>query len=139
MNVFTSLHGYSDVGLLALRWAIGAIFLVHGLRKRAMWSMKPSQQMPAGLLNILRLLSIAEPLGGLALVLGFLTQLAALGLAIVMVGAIDLKARKMKLAFSPQDTSKSGWEIDFILLAGSVALFFTGAGAYALDRLWFAL
>ncbi|HLC55235.1 MAG TPA: DoxX family membrane protein, partial [Candidatus Nanoarchaeia archaeon] len=37
------------------------------------------------------LLGIAETLGGLAVIIGFLTQLAGLGLALTMVGAIYMK------------------------------------------------
>lgn len=137
MGVFASLHQWSDVGLLALRIGVGAIFLAHGRQKKAMWSMQPSEKLPAGMLNILRLLSICEPLGGIALILGFLTQLAALGLGIIMLGAINLKAGKMKQPFAASGTV--GWEFDFVLLAGTIALFFTGAGAWALDRIWFGL
>src|SRR6266540_1925346 len=87
MAFFASLHHFSDVALLVLRLGLGAVFLSHGLGKRKLWSMQPSQQMPAGMLRNLRILSIAEPAGGLGLLVGFLTQHAALGLVIVMLGA----------------------------------------------------
>src|SRR6266702_6802805 len=44
-----------------------------------------------GLLSLLRVLSIAEPLGGLATLTGLLTQAAAAGFILVMLGAIRLK------------------------------------------------
>ncbi len=91
MNFLVSLNDLTDWGLLALRLAIAAIFLVHGMQKRAMWNAQPSEQMPAQMLRIIRILSIAEPLGGLAMVLGFLTQFASVGLGIIMLGAINLK------------------------------------------------
>ena len=137
MNIFMSLHQDTDLGLLVLRVVIGVIFLVHGLQKRAMWKMQANDKLPAGLLNILRLLSICEPLGGIAMVVGFLTQLAALGLGVIMLGAINLKGRTRKVPFAPRD--QAGWEFDLMILGGVVALFFAGAGAYALDRLWFGL
>ncbi len=77
-----------DVALLLLRAGLGAIFIVHGREKRKFWKMQPSAQLPAGLLRTLRFLSIAEPAGGLAVLVGFLTQPAALGLALVMLGAL---------------------------------------------------
>ncbi len=137
MGFFISLHQGADLGLLALRLVIGAIFLVHGLQKRPMWKMQPNDKLSAGLLNVLRLLSICEPLGGIAMVVGFLTQLAALGLGIIMLGAINLKGRTRKVPFAPRD--QAGWEFDFMILGGLVALFFIGAGAYALDHVWLGL
>ena len=137
MDVFASLHSLSDIGLFALRFGIGIIFVFHGNHKRAMWKMEPSEQLPAGLLKILRLLSICEPLGGIAMIFGFLTQLAALGLGIIMLGAINLKANKMKQPFAGRQNA--GWEFDFILLAGCVSVFFSGAGSIALDRMLFGL
>ena len=88
MSFFVSLHQLSNVALLILRLALGTIFLVHGTHKRKLWQVQPSPQMPVGLLRTLRFFSIAEPAGGLAVLVGLLTRLAALGLALVMVGAI---------------------------------------------------
>jgi putative oxidoreductase len=91
--------------------------------------------MPASFLAQLKVLSIAEPLGALALFVGFLTQPAAAGMVIIMLGAIRLKAGKMQRKFSID----GGWELDFVLLAAALALIFLGAGAVSLDRLLFGL
>ncbi len=138
MQIFTALHAYGDTGLLVLRLAIGAIFLVHGLAKRAMWKMQPSEQMPAKMIGIMKLLSICEPLGAVAMFSGFLTQLAAVCLGIIMLGAINLKIKMMKKKFFDQG-SGGGWELDFIILAVCVSLAIAGAGAFSLDRLLFSL
>jgi putative oxidoreductase len=130
MGFFTGLHHLSDWALFALRLGVGASFLAHGIQKSAMWKMQPSAQMPAGMLSILRLLSIVEPLGAVAVLVGFLTQPAAAGLAIIMLGAIRLKAVQMHRGF----TGDGGWELDFMLLAAAVALFISGAGRLSLDR-----
>ena len=135
MGFFAQLHHLSDWGLVALRLGVGVTFLVHGIQKRAMWKMQPSAQMPASLLSILRLLSIAEPLGGLAVLTGFLTQLAAAGFVIVMLGAINLKARQMHKPF----TGDGGWELDYSLLAAAIALLILGAGGISIDRVLFGL
>lgn len=129
MQVFAQLHTLTDWGLLVLRVGLGVTFLVHGIQKRAMWKMQPSAQMPAGLLSILRLLSIAEPLGGVAAITGFLTQLAAAGFVIIMLGAINLKARQLHKGF----TGDGGWELDYVLLSAAVALLILGAGRISLD------
>jgi putative oxidoreductase len=131
MGFFTGLQHLSDWALLALRLGVGVTFLVHGIQKSAMWKMQPSAQLPAGMLSVLRLLSIVEPLGGVGVLVGFLTQAAAAGLAIIMLGAIRLKAVQMHRRF----TGDGGWELDFILLAAAIALFISGAGKLSLDRM----
>lgn len=132
MEFLENLHQYSDYGLLALRIALGIIFLVHGTMKWAMWKMQPSAQMSGGMLNMMRFLSIAEPLGGLAILTGFLTQLAAIGLSLVMLGALYFKITKWKVPFMSQNNT--GWEFDLMNLAGLITLLLMGGGAYALDQ-----
>ncbi|PYO59425.1 MAG: DoxX family protein [Gemmatimonadetes bacterium] len=135
MTVLSSLHQFSDWGLFALRLGVGTVFLVHGSQKRAMWRMQPSVPMPAGLLSLLKVLSIAEPLGGLATLVGLLTQAAAAGFILVMLGAIRLKVQQMHKGF----TGEGGWEFEFLLLVGAIALLLLGAGKFALDRLLFGI
>jgi len=133
-DFFVSLiYNYGDWGPLALRIAVGVIFLVHGVKKFKMWKMQSSDQMPKGMLNLMRFLSIVEPLGGLAILAGFMTQLAAVGLGLIMLGALRFKIFVWKTPFYMPD--KNGWEIDLIILAAVVALLFIGPGALSLD--WF--
>jgi putative oxidoreductase len=135
MGFFAHLHQLTNWALVALRLGVGAVFLVHGTQKRAMWKMQPSPQMPAPLLSLLRVLAIAEPLAALALLIGLFTQLAAAGLCVVMVGAIRLKTAQMHKGFS----GDGGWEFEFILLVAAFALLIAGAGRFALDRLLFGI
>lgn len=79
----------------------------------------------------MKFLAIVEPLGGIAVIIGFLTQLAALGFAIIMIGAIYLKSNQMNKKFADE----GGWEFDFVLLFMSVALFIAGPGAISIDAL----
>ena len=130
---FSSLLG--DWALFALRIGIATSFIIHGSQKWPMWKMEPSAQMPASMLSLLRFLSIVEPLGGVAVLLGFLTQVAAAGFGIIMIGAIRLKAIQMHKKFG----EAGGWELDFILLAGAIGLFFLGGGQFSLDRLLFRI
>ena len=136
MDLFISLYDYADVGALLLRLVIGAIFLVHGVQKIKMWRMQASEQMPIGLLWTMRLLSIVEPLGGIAMALGVLTPFAALGFAVIMLGAISMK-QKWQTPFAAHD--KTGWEFDLMILAVVVALLFFGPGEYSIDRYWWGL
>ncbi len=137
MGFFTSLHQFSDFALLILRLALGTVFLFHGLPKKGLWSAQPSDQLPAGLLTRLRILSIAEPAGALGLIFGLLTQLAGLGLVIVMVGAITFLRTKAHRKF--KEANAPGWEFEFMLLVVALALAILGGGKYALDRVVFGI
>jgi putative oxidoreductase len=129
--MMNGLKRYADIGHLLLRLVIAAIFLYHGTQKWALWSAQP-EGMSSGLLTIMKILSIAEPLGAVALILGLWTRLASLGLAIIMIGAIYMKAVVWGMGFAtPQGP---GWEFDLIILAGCIALLFEGAGKYSVDQ-----
>jgi uncharacterized membrane protein YphA (DoxX/SURF4 family) len=43
-----------------------------------------------------------------------------------------VKRRLMKTSFMGQQTT-AGWELDFAMLVGALALLFAGAGGFALD------
>ncbi len=119
--------------LLVLRIAVGIVFLVHGFQKFGMWKMQPSEQMPSNMLTIMRILSIAEPLGGLGILVGFLTRPASIGIGIIMLGAIYLKTSKWNRKF----TGDGGWEYDVVLLAAVITLLIAGAGTFSVDYVIF--
>jgi len=137
MEFFISLYNFNDIGLLALRLVVGAIFWVHGIKKWSMWKVQPSAEMPAKMVYLMRLLAIVEPLGALAIVFGFFTQLAALGIGIIMLGAIWMKITTWKIHFA--EDQKSGWEFDLTNLVICLYLFLVGAGMISLDRYFFGI
>ena len=125
------IEGFADLGLLALRIALGAVFIYHGLPKlRNSGAMAKAMGFPA---VAILLLGAVEALGGLASLAGFWTQIAGIGLAVVMLGALYHKLAKWKVPFSAHD--KMGWEFDLVLLAGAIALVALGAGAYSADAM----
>lgn len=128
------LHGWSDVSLLLMRIALGAVFLAHGKMKWSMWKTpEPGEQ--NSMRNMMRFLSIVEPLGGLAVIAGFFTQFAAAGFVLIMLGAIWFKIKAWKLPFI--GVNATGWEFDLMNLVASLVLVTAGAGMYSLDRwLW---
>jgi uncharacterized membrane protein YphA (DoxX/SURF4 family) len=128
--MFLDFSRWSDLALLALRIAVAAIFWVHGRSKAGTWKAQPSPQTPAPMLNLMRTLSVAEPLGALAMLTGVLSQFAAIGFMLVMGGAIYMKIRLWKTPFFAHD--KTGWELDLLVLAASFALLILGPGAYTL-------
>jgi putative oxidoreductase len=120
-----------DTALLVLRLVVAAVFLYAGSAKWPFWS-APPEGMSVLLLNVMKFLSVVEPLGSLALVLGVLTRWAAAGLSIIMVGAIFFARLTLHagLFTTPQGT---GLDYNLLILASCVALLAFGAGGWSLD------
>jgi len=111
----------NDLSIFLLRAAVGLIFLIHGTQKWKMWKMQPSEQMPAKMISMMKMLSVAEPLAGLLLISGIFIQWAAIALAVIMIGAIYFKVLVWKKKF----TEVGGWEFDLLLLIASLAILFS--------------
>jgi uncharacterized membrane protein YphA (DoxX/SURF4 family) len=112
----------SDLAVLVLRLGVAAIFLAHGTMKIKNWTNLP---------GLMRFLGVVEPLGALGVLTGVLMQPAALGLSIIMLGAIPMHIAKWHQGFiSPQGP---GWSYPFITLAGTLALLILGEpGVYSI-------
>lgn len=121
MKAFTM---HTDLGLLLLRLSVGAVFIYHGLLKWGFFS-GGSIALPSD--PLMATLSIVEPILGLLLVLGVFTPLAALGLAVIMIGAISFKLTGQ----FPDSTSFRAWEFDLVLFAANVILLTQGAGRFS--------
>lgn len=137
MEQLAQLHQFGDIALFILRVGVAAVFMVHG-----MWKIENGKQMAESMEMpgsgwFFSALGVAEFFGSLALLSGFLTQIAAAGLAIIMLGAIYLKAFKWNVKFTAHD--KTGWEFDLVMLTSCVAIFILGAGKIALDNTIFGL
>ena len=121
-----------DGSLLFLRLIIGAIFLyVGGYGKLFIWYTPPEGMTP-GMVLLMKFLSIVEPIGGAAVIAGFLTRWAATGLGIIMVGAVFFLRFMMHAAWF---TGQAGPGIDYVLLilAGCLVLMAVGAGPWSVD------
>lgn len=130
--LFPELAALADWGLLVLRVAVGVIFIVHGWPKLtgARGMAQAFGQPSAGVVVFFTIQGAVEILGGLGLILGVLVQVAAIVVALIMIGAIVLKNSMMKTGFTAQQAT--GWEFDLILLAASLALLTSGPGRLAL-------
>jgi putative oxidoreductase len=120
-----------SLGLAALRVAAAAVFINHGRQKLFVYGFAgvtgAFTQMGVPLPGIVGpLIAVLEFFGSIALIIGFLTRPIALFFALDMLGAILLV--QLKNGFSH-------FELEFLLLGSSLALFLTGAGSFSVDSL----
>ena len=128
---------------LILRLVLGVVFLVHGAQKLLGWFGGPgfsgTMGMFTGYLHIpapLAFLAIAaEFFGGLGLILGFLTRIAAFGIAVNMLVAIATVHHSYGFFMNWAGTQKGeGFEYHLLVLAITAYLIIRGAGAFSVDR-----
>lgn len=119
-----------NIALLVLRLITAVIFLYAAYAKLPLWYFEADGMSPT-LVMIMKLLTIVEPLGALAIALGFLTRLAASGLFIIMVGAIWVSQFVMQIGFAT--STGAGWNFSLVVLAGCIVLMAFGAGQWSVD------
>jgi putative oxidoreductase len=119
------------LALLALRLVLGAIMIGHGYPKVFGGLAHHVQAVSnLGLPGWLAYLSAAaEFLGGIAIILGLLTRLAALGITINMAVAVG------KVHWKNGFLGNGGYQFPLALAAIAFALIFFGAGPIALDAI----
>ena len=123
-----------DTALAVLRVVLGITFILHGGQKLFVFGFGgvsgafAQMGIPApGLLG--PFVAFVEFFGGIAILLGLLTRLAALGVGATMVVAI-LTVHLKNGFFAP-----TGIEFPLSLLGSAIALVITGAGDFSLDAL----
>lgn len=122
---------YQNSALLILRIITAAIFYVAAYIKFPFWSNAP-EGISAFLLFTTRLLSIAEPIGATAVLVGFLTRWASSGLAIILAGAIIVTKYVYGIGFVMP--TSPGWNFPLAMLAGCLILIAFGAGRFSVDN-----
>jgi uncharacterized membrane protein YphA (DoxX/SURF4 family) len=126
--IFPKLVLFTPVALLLLRFMVGVVFIDSGWRdvrapKERSASIEKSQAFTI-------VLGCAEIAGGAGVVLGIWPQLAASGLAVVMLGAIYEKAFVWHTGFWGGKTI--GWHYDLTLLVVNLVIIATNGGPYVL-------
>ena len=77
-------------------------------------------------------LAVAELAGGAGLILGVLQQLAAIGLMLIMLGAIQKKAFVWKTGFWGKNGL--GWSYELMLISMLLVILVTDGGRFVLLR-----
>jgi putative oxidoreductase len=119
---------FDDPALLFMRLLVGLVFVSSGWKH---FQDPVARGKSIGLSpGVTRFLGLAEIAGGLGVALGILTQVAALGLILVMFGAIHRKIFVWKTGFwGPHG---DGWSYDLLLVAMNLVIATTGGGRYVL-------
>jgi len=132
-----------DWVITIVRIVLGVVFFAHGAQKALGWfggaGLQSTVRVFREQLRIpapLALLSVAaEFLGGLGLIVGLLSRIAALGIAVVMI--VALVAVHGKFGFFMNwygEKQGHGIEYHILVLALSLAVMIKGAGAFSLDQ-----
>ncbi len=126
------LYGFSDLALLLMRLLVGLVFVTSGWR-HAKDPVARSESIGASP-GFTRFLGIAELAGGLGVAVGVLTQLAALGLILIMFGAIQKKIFVWRTGFWGKHSD--GWHYDLLFVVMCAVIATTGGGRYVLGEGW---
>jgi len=125
-----------------LRLTLGAVMFPHGAQKVLGWfgggGFKVTLEGMTGMglpAAIVVMVMIAEFLGSLGLIFGFLTRLSALGVISVMLGAIFTVHQQYGFFMNWMGKQAGeGFEYHLLAIGIAVALLVRGGGAFSIDR-----
>lgn len=132
-----------DISAFVLRLILGIVFFPHGAQKALGWfggyGLNATLAVFTDTMHIPLIFAflaiIAEFLGAIALIVGFFTRVAALGIAIVMVVAIYMVHGRFGFFMNWNGTQKGeGIEYHLLAIAIAIALMIKGAGSFSIDR-----
>jgi Predicted membrane protein len=134
----------NDVALTTLRLVLGVVFFAHGAQKMLGWFggygfhgtvgyLTHKEGLPA---PVAVLVIFVEFFGGLGLIVGLLTRIAALGIGGEMIGAVLMVHLQNGFFMNWAGNQKGeGFEYHLLAIAISGALLLRGAGAFSVDRI----
>src|SRR6202023_123818 len=137
----------NDAATTVLRLVLGIVFFAHGAQRMLGWfggyGFTGTMGFFTGMMHIpapFAFLAIAaEFFGGLGLIFGLLTRIAAFGIFANMVVAVALVHRQFGLFMNWTGAQKGeGYEYHFLVLAITAFLMIRGAGAASVDRRLFS-
>jgi putative oxidoreductase len=134
----------NDAAIAVLRLVVGIVFFAHGAQKMLGWfggyGFAGTMGFFTGMLHIppaFAFLAIAaEFFGGLGLIFGLLTRIAAFGIFCNMLVAVAMVHHHFGFFMNWTGTQKGeGFEFHLLALATMVFLMIRGAGAASVDRM----
>ena len=130
---FPQLAHFTDIALLLLRIMIGIVFMTSGWKHlKDPEARSKDTGMSKGFTIFLGAAGFA---GGLGVILGVFAQLAAIGLILIMLGAIQKKIFVWRTGFWGK-TGTNGWSYDTMLIVMNLVIVTTGGGNLSLMN-WF--
>jgi len=131
--MFPQLAHFTDAALLLLRIMVGIVFMTSG------WKHLKDPQGRSKDIGMSKAFTIflgaAELAGSLGVIFGVLAQLAALGLILLMLGAIQKKIFVWRAGFWGK-SGTNGWSYDVMLVVMNLVIVTTGGGNLSLTK-WF--
>jgi putative oxidoreductase len=119
---------FVDISLLLLRLMVGLVFVTSGYTHlKDPEARSKSIEMPK---SFTIFLGFGEVAGGLGVAFGVLVQFAALGLILIMVGAVQKKIFAWHTGFWGE--KNSGWHYDLMFILMNLVIAATNGGAYVL-------
>jgi putative oxidoreductase len=131
--IFSQLAQFSDIALLLLRLMVGIVFLTSGYKHLKDPATRSKDIGMSKSFTIF--LGAAELAGGLGVISGVLAQLAAIGLILVMLGAIQKKIFTWHTGFWGQSGTNVGWSYETMLVVMNLVIVTTGGGNLTLTHL----
>jgi putative oxidoreductase len=126
--LFPELSRFTDLALFLLRLMVALVFGTSGWNHlKSPEERSKSIEMSKGFTIFL---GLVEVLGSLGLAFGVLTQLAAIGLILIMLGAIQKKIFVWHFGF----WAANGWNYELMLIIMNLVILVTGGGRYVLLR-----
>jgi len=125
---FPQLARFTDFSLLLLRLMVGLVFITSGYSHlKDPEARSKSIEMSKGFTVFL---GIAEVAGALGVAFGVLTQLAAIGLILIMLGAVQKKIFSWHIGFWGEKIY--GWHYDLMFILMNLTILTTNGGGWVL-------
>lgn len=128
--MFPAFSRFTDLGLLLLRLMVCLVFVTSGFTHLKNPDERAKSIGVSKAFTIL--LGIGEVAGGLGVAAGVLTQPAAFGLILIMLGAIYKKIFVWHTGFWGEKSY--GWHYDLLFVLINLVIAFTDGGAYVLMK-----